>query len=199
MPAPPSSDLPPWLRRSGPSDRRRANRSAAAAGGLALLVAGLAIGWVVGSQRSPAPAVAAPVCPPVPPPVACAEPARPAPRPATPRPSTPRTKPTRVALQPLPDAKPMDEGERTQALRTYAQEKAPELRDCLDDPDRGPPVKLGAAFEIAADGAVELVQILGTDGTGKDVRRCYSKRLKRWRFPQALLRGEEKLLVNFVL
>ena len=46
---------------------------------------------------------------------------------------------------------------------------------------------------------MELVQILGAEGSTKDVRRCYSKRLKRWRFPETLLRGEEKLLVNFVL
>jgi hypothetical protein len=131
--------------------------------------------------------------------VACAETPQPAARPPAARSPAARAKQKAVALQPLPDAKPMDEGQRTQALRTYAQEKAPELRECLEDPDNGPPVKLGAAFEIASNGAVELVQILGADGTGKDVRRCYSKRLKRWRFPEALLRGEEKLLVNFVL
>ena len=100
---------------------------------------------------------------------------------------------------PLPAAKPMDEGERSDALRAYAAKKAPELRECLADPDNGPPVKLGVAFEIAADGAVELVQILGAEGAAKDVRRCYSKHLKKWRFPEPLLRGEEKLLVNFVL
>jgi hypothetical protein len=119
-----------------------------------------------------------------------------------PLPPATRGKQTRAALHPLPDAQPMDETKRTEALREYAEEKAPELRECLPDPDHGPPVKLGAAFEIAADGAVELVQILGqpdAEGTARDIRRCYSKRLKRWRFPAELLRGEEKLLVNFVL
>ena len=41
--------------------------------------------------------------------------------------------------------------------------------------------------------------ILGADGSPKDVRQCYAKHLKRWKFPEELLRGEEKLLVNFVL
>jgi hypothetical protein len=63
-------------------------------------------------------------------------------------------------------------------------------------PERKP---LDAAFEINANGAVELVQILGADAASTEVRRCYSSHLKKWRFPQALLRGEEKLLVNFVL
>jgi hypothetical protein len=102
-------------------------------------------------------------------------------------------------LLPLPDRKPMDEGERTQALRAFAAKRAPELRDCLDEPGQGPPVELGAAFEINANGAVDLVQILGADATAKDVRRCYTSHLKKWRFPEELLRGEEKLLVNFVL
>ncbi len=100
---------------------------------------------------------------------------------------------------PLPDRKPMDDTERTQALRAFASKRAPELRDCLDDPDQGPPIQLGAAFEIKANGAVDLVQILGADSAPRDVRRCYASRLKKWRFPEDLLRGEEKLLVNFVL
>ena len=56
-----------------------------------------------------------------------------------------------------------------------------------------PPSRFGA------NGAVELVQILGADGAARDVRHCYSSHLKKWRFPTELLRGEEKLLVNFVL
>ena len=104
-----------------------------------------------------------------------------------------------AALVPLPDSKPMDETQRTQALRAFAAKRAPELRDCLDDPDQGPPVELGAAFEIRANGAVDLVQILGADGAPREVRHCYASRLRKWRFPEELLRGEEKLLVNFVL
>ncbi|HVY38193.1 MAG TPA: hypothetical protein VHM31_09660, partial [Polyangia bacterium] len=107
--------------------------------------------------------------------------------------------PPAAALVPLPDRKPMDETQRTQALRAFATTRAPELRDCLDDPDQGPPVQLGAAFEIKANGAVDLVQILGADSAPRDVRRCYASHLKKWRFPEDLLRGEEKLLVNFVL
>ena len=113
--------------------------------------------------------------------------------------TTKRVKPTPAALSPLPDRSPLDEGARTQALRAFAEKKAPELRDCVAEPDRGPPLKLGAAFEIGSDGAVDFVQILGADGSPKDVKRCYANHLKRWRFPEELLRGEEKLLVNFVL
>lgn len=102
-------------------------------------------------------------------------------------------------LIPLPERKPLDESERAQALRDFAAKRAPELRDCLDEPNQGPPLELGAAFEIAANGAVDVVQILGADGAPTEVRRCYSRHLKKWRFPEELLRGEEKLLVNFVL
>jgi len=55
------------------------------------------------------------------------------------------------------------------------------------------------AFEIGSDGAVDFVQILGAEGSPKDVKRCYTNHLKHWKFPEELLRGEEKLLVNFVL
>jgi hypothetical protein len=200
MPASPS-DLPPWLRRSGPVDRRRGRPARTAAGAVALFGAGLALGWMIASRATGA-APPAPSCPPLPPAVACPEApattgAHPAPRPLAA--ATARPKTTRVALKPLPSEKTMDEGERTDALRGFAARKAPDLRDCLADPENGPPVKLGVAFEIAADGSVELVQLLGAEGAGKDVRRCLAKRLKRWRFPDDLLRGEEKLLVNFVL
>jgi len=110
-----------------------------------------------------------------------------------------RSKPANKTLSPLPAPPELDDNARTQALRAFAEKKAPELRDCIAEPDRGPPLKLGAAFEIGSDGAVDFVQILGADGSAKDVRRCYANRLKRWHFPEELLRGEEKLLVNFVL
>ena len=112
-----------------------------------------------------------------------------------PAPGERRSKPTRAPLQALPERKPLDEGARTQALRAFAVEKAPELRDCIPDPDRGPPLKLGAAFEIAPNGAVDYVQILGADGSPREVRRCYSSRLKRWRFPEELLRGLQQYRV----
>jgi uncharacterized membrane protein len=169
---------------------------------LLLFAAGGGAGYLVALRRpAPAPAAPTPVCPPT---VAC----------LSPSPSTGgggstggarlgrHTKAGRAApaaLVPLPAGKPLEEGERTKALRAFAAERAPELRDCLDDPDRGPPQELGAAFEIGANGAVELVQILGADAASRDVRRCYSSHLKKWRFPTELLRGEEKLLVNFVL
>jgi hypothetical protein len=102
-------------------------------------------------------------------------------------------------LTPLPERKPLDDGQRTQALRAFAEGKAPELRECVAEPDRGPPRKLGAAFEIDVKGTVDSVQILGADSSPKAVRRCYADRLKHWRFPEELLRGDEKLLVTFVL
>jgi hypothetical protein len=150
--------------------------------------------------RQPQAAAPPPPPPACPAPVACA----PAPAAAPARrqaaaPAAKRSKPVAKTLAPLPDSKPLDDGARTQALRAFAEKRAPELRDCLAEPDRGPPLKLGAAFEIGSDGAVDFVQILGADGSPRDVRRCYSNRLKRWRFPEELLRGEEKLLVNFVL
>ena len=195
------SDLPPWLRHGArpgaPATRRRA--ASAAAFALVVFAAGGLTGYLVAGRQAPTAAQPAPppVCPAA---VACA----PAPAAAPARhhaavPASKRSKPVAKTLAPLPDSKPMDEGARTQALRAFAEKRAPELRDCLAEPDRGPPMKLGAAFEIGSDGAVDYVQILGADGSAKDVKRCYSNRLKRWRFPEELLRGEEKLLVNFVL
>jgi hypothetical protein len=197
---PPTSDLPPWLRRRGDAPRAGKRRAAATATfALLLFGAGAGAGFLfarrdVAVVTPPAPA---PVCPPT---VVC-----------PPSPSgtgtahvrtastAKRIKPAAAALTPLPERAPLDEGARTQALRAFAEKKAPELRDCVTEPDRGPPLKLGAAFEIGSDGAVDFVQILGADGSPKDVKRCYANRLKRWRFPEELLRGEEKLLVNFVL
>jgi hypothetical protein len=203
------ADLPPWLRQA--SSRRPGGAGAPRrtsgllAGALLLLAAGGGAGYLLGLRRAPHPAP-----PPVvtcPPPVACAAPpAPPAGRgPAAPGPARTAArhgKPaarTDAPLLPLPDRKPMDEGQRTQALRAFAAKRAPELRDCLEDPGQGPPVELGAAIEINANGAVDLVQILGADASPRDVRRCYATHLKKWRFPEELLRGEEKLLVNFVL
>jgi len=197
---PPSSDLPPWLRHAGATPRG-AQRRAAATAAFALLVfgAGAGAGFLfarrnVAVAQPPAPA---PVCPPA---VACPPPAPTGLAHARLAPAAKRAKPAPPkALSPLPEQAPMDDGARTQALRAFAEKKAPELRDCVAEPDRGPPLKLGAAFEIGSDGAVDFVQILGADSSPKDVKRCYANRLKRWHFPEELLRGEEKLLVNFVL
>ncbi|HVZ87394.1 MAG TPA: hypothetical protein VHG72_10525 [Polyangia bacterium] len=205
---PPSTDLPAWLRQGGSArgapggGRNPGGRSARlAALAILLLAAGGGAGYLLGSRRTPPaePPPPAPVCPP---PVACADPpghiAAAAPALVHAAHHKP-AHPTPAALVPLPDRKPLEEGERTKALRAFATQRAPELRDCLDDPDRGPPRELGAAFEIAANGVVDLVQILGADGAPRDVRRCYANHLKKWRFPEELLRGEEKLLINFVL
>ena len=193
---PPRSDLPPWLRngaRAGaPATRRRAAGTVAFA--LVVFAAGGLTGYLLAGRQ---PQAAAPPAPPpaCPPPVACAPATAAAPaRHQAAGPAAKRSKPVAKTLAPLPDSKPMDEGARTQALRAFAEKRAPELRDCLAEPDHGPPLKLGAAFEIGSDGAVDFVQILGADGSPRDVRRCYSNRLKRWRFPEELLRGEEKLL-----
>ncbi len=199
---PSSSDLPPWLRRSGAAPRGTQRRAAAAVTfGVVLFAAGAGAGFLYGRRdvavaQPPPPA---PVCPPA---VACPPPpSGPGVGHARPLAASKRAvKPAPAkALSPLPDKPQLDDGARTQALRAFAEKKAPELRDCVAEPDRGPPLKLGAAFEIGSDGAVDFVQILGADGSPKDVKRCYANRLKRWRFPEELLRGEEKLLVNFVL
>jgi hypothetical protein len=214
---PPSTELPAWLRHAGGANRRgggdrRPSRGAGpgtrrgtiAALAILLFAAGGAGGYLLALRRMP------PVTAPAPPPV-CA-PALDCVAPTThtggggtaslTSHAARRAKPANVPpmpLLPLPERKALDEGERTRALRAFAANRAPELRDCLDEPDQGPARQLGAAFEIGANGAVELVQILGADAASSEVRRCYSSHLKKWRFPQALLRGEEKLLVNFVL
>ena len=203
----PSADLPAWLRHSGggaPSRRGggRPRGPALAALAILLLAAGGGAGYLLALRRA-VPPVTMPtaVCPPT---VACVAPPAAsggggsigASRVAR-HGKVGRSAP--AALTPLPAGKPLEEGERTKALRAFAAERAPELRECLDDPDRGPPLELGAAFELGANGAVELVQILGADGAPREVRHCYSSHLKKWRFPTELLRGEEKLLVNFVL
>jgi hypothetical protein len=99
----------------------------------------------------------------------------------------------------LPDESSPTDEDRRDALRVFAQKKAGELRGCLGDPGRGPLRRIGAALEIDAHGAVAAVQILGGDGTSRELESCYSAHLRAWRFPQALLQGDERLLVNFVL
>jgi hypothetical protein len=207
-PKPRSADLPAWLRQAGGGAPRRrdgggrARGPALAALAVLLLGAGGGAGYLLALRRAvPRVTTPPPVCPLA---VACIAP----PPTAGGGGSTGASHLARhgkvaraapAALMPLPAGKPLEEGERTKALRAFAAERAPELRDCLEDPDRGPPLELGAAFEIGANGAVELVQILGADGAPREVRHCYSSHLKKWRFPTELLRGEEKLLVNFVL
>ena len=200
---PPANDLPTWLRQSGVPGRRRDDQrqpGLLAAAAVLLLAAGGAAGFWLALRRIVPPAPPAPaVCPPA---VACITP------PASSggggatgasRARHLKKPPAAAALVPLPEGKPLEEGERKKALREFAANRGPELRDCLDDPDRGPRQELGAAFEIDANGSVEVVQILGADAAPKEVRHCYSAHLKKWRFPKDLLRGEEKLLVNFVL
>jgi hypothetical protein len=199
---PPSNDLPAWLRASGGrrrDDQRHPGLMAALA--LLLFAAGGGAGYELALRRIVPPAPAAPpVCPPA---VACiTPPASTGGGGATGASRARHAKtvhPAATALVPLPEGKPLEEGERKKALFDFAANRAPELRDCLDDPDHGPRQELGAAFEIDPNGSVEVVQILGADGASREVRRCYSAHLKKWRFPKDLLRGEEKLLVNFVL
>ena len=164
--------------------------------------AGALTGFSLSGRRVPpaAPALAAacpstPACPPAPPTVSHA-----GLLPARLTGGSRKPKPAPASLKPLPDRPALEDGERTQALRAFAEKRGPELRECLDDDeDRGPPLKVGAALEIGANGTVDFVQIIGADGVSKDVRRCYAGHLRRWRFPETLLRGDEKLLVNFVL
>jgi hypothetical protein len=198
---PPSSDLPPWLRNAG-APARRTQRRAASTAVFALLLFGAGVGaGFLFARRGVAvatPPPPAPVCPPAvacppPAPTGVAHAARPGPAAKRAKPAAPK------ALSPLPEQAPMDENVRFQALRDFAHKKGPELKDCVAEPDQGPTLKFGVAFEIASDGAVDAVQILGADNSLKDAKRCYANRLKHWRFPEELLRGEEKLIVNFVL
>lgn len=198
---PPSpSDLPPWLRRSGAAPRAPKGRAAGTAAlGLLLFAAGVGSGFlyarrdVVVATPAPPPPVCPPevVCPPLPTGTGTAHPHMTT--------ASKKAKPSSKTLSPLPDKPQLDDGARTQALHAFAEKKGTELRECVPEPDRGPTLKLGAAFEIGSDGAVDFVQILGADTSAKDVKRCYVNHMKRWRFPEELLRGEEKLLVNFVL
>ena len=173
---PPSpSDLPPWLRRSGAAPRgdeaaRGGDRDRARRAGVRR---GRGRGFPVrapgrrgrGARTAPAGLSAGGRC--APPPPGGRRRAR---AHVAPRASAPNRR--QQALSPLPDKPPLDEGARTQALRAFAEKKAPELRDCVAEPDRGPSLKLGAAFEIGSDGAVDFVQILGADGSPKDVKRA---------------------------
>ena len=196
----PNAPLPPWLKngRSGPA--RSGGFSPAALRGPALLIAGALIGWFLHVWQTPPPA--------------------PARRPWSRRrrnvrrrflaarrtPSTPAhaTRPAKkvphpLALHPLPSEHPASEEDRREALRAFAQARASDLRDCLGDPGRGPLRRIGAALEIDSHGSVAAVQILGGEGSSRELDSCYSARLRSWRFPQALLQGDERLLVNFVL
>ena len=203
---PPSTDLPVWLQRSGSGRRRRdggrGRGAAMTALALLLFAAGGGAGYLVALRRAaPPPAAPPPVCPPA---VACLSPA----------PSTGgggstgaarlarhakagRAAP--AALVPLPAGKPLEEGERTKALRAFAAERAPELRDCLDDPDRGrrrssvPPSRSAPTAPSSWCRSWALTPRLARSGTATAVTS------RSGGFPTELLRGEEKLLVNFVL
>ena len=197
----PNAPLPPWLRNGRPGAARSGGFSPAALRGPALLIAG-AVHRLVPARLANAGARAgaaahgrggAAV------PGAGALPrggdavdarARDAPGEKGPHP---------LALHPLPSERPATEEDRREALRAFAQAKASDLRDCLGDPGRGPLRRVGAALEIDSHGSVAAVQILGGEGSSRELDSCYSARLRSWRFPQALLQGDERLLVNFVL
>jgi len=103
-------------------------------------------------------------------------------------------------LHALPAEGPASDENRREALRAFAQQKAGDLRSCLTEPGRGPLRRVGAALEIDSHGTVAAVQILGGDTAAtRALDSCYSAHLRTWRFPQALLQGDQRLLVNFVL
>jgi hypothetical protein len=198
--------LPPWLTRGGgrPTRPRGPGGSLRWMRGPALLLAAGALGWLLHAWRYPPTPAAAPPAPPV------AQVACPAQLPcvteiATPAAHSPsahgrgKPAPRALALRPLPDETGSSAENRRDALRAYAQHKANDLRGCLGDPGRGPLRRVGAALEIDAHGVVAAVQILGGDGANRALESCYSAHLRTWRFPQALLQGDERLLVNFVL
>jgi hypothetical protein len=207
--APPSGSmqpLPPWLKGGQPS-RSRSGTSLGWLRGPALVLVGGALGWMLHAWRQPSAPLASPAAPDV---VAVQAPAAcPAPLPcvaavaASPLHPIPHTKgkvaARPAALNPLPaDDAPTAENRR-EALRAFAQQKASDLRGCLGDPGRGPLRRVGAALEIDGHGMVAAVQILGGDSGSRALESCYSAHLRTWRFPQALLQGDERLLVNFVL
>jgi hypothetical protein len=201
-PAPAPAPLPPWLKRggsqrSGPGPSLRSLR-----GPLLVLVGGVA-GWLLHAWRQPE------ATPPPPVAVVAEAPHCPEPTPcgsgggataATAPAGHPRAKtPARpLSLHPLPAEGPTEDTRR-EALRAFAQQKAGELRSCLQGPARGPLRRVGAALEIDSHGTVAAVQILGGDSGSRELDSCYSARLRSWRFPQALLQGDQRLLVNFVL
>jgi hypothetical protein len=162
------------------------------------------MGWLLHGRHAPpavatattAPTAPAPVCPPPPSPFADRPPS---PAGGSARPAHLHARTATRPLVPLPEEKPMPEETRRAALRAFAQQKADDLRGCVDDPGRGPLRRVGAALEIDGHGAVATVQILGGEAGNRAVDSCYRARLKAWRFPQTLLQGDERLLVNFVL
>ena len=192
------SDLPAWLAAKG-GGRRPAGEGALTriAAGVALLALGFLVGWWWRRPAPPPAVVVAPVCAPTP---LCPEHSG-SPAPAPRRAATTAHKPKSVtspALVPLPDAPPLDEDARRSALREFAQKKAPELRTCIAEPDKGPTRQLGAAFEIDDHGAVAAVQVVGAQNVGDRTTRCCRARMKTWQFPRELLRGDESMLVSFV-
>lgn len=193
------ADLPPWLGARGGSASLERRGLARIAAGAALLAAGAAAGWLLHALPDPV------ACPPPPPQVTAICPPIAAPFAGSPRSSPPTARgrrpgrpPTTVALSALPPAPEMDEDARQDALRRFAQAKAPDLRTCVAEPDRGPVRRLGAAFEIDERGAVAAVQVLGAEGLPAPARQCASKLLASWTFPRDVLRGDESLIVNFV-
>jgi len=204
--SPSTPPLPPWLQGGGGASHAGGGGRTSGRGGgdilrrlagPALFLAGLAAGWLLHAPR-PAP-------PPAPPPVAevprCPEaPPCTAPGPAATHAHAahPHAKAPPKGLVPLP-AEGASEESRRDALRAFAQQKADDLRGCLEEPGRGPLHRVGAALEIDARGSVAAVQILGGEGADRTLDSCYAARLRAWRFPEALLQGDERLLVNFVL
>jgi hypothetical protein len=201
-----NAPLPPWL------EKQKGAAGPGGGGGVslgwlrapALLLAGVAIGWVLHAWRQPAPAPPLPIVAVEPPQCPASIPCGagvPAGGPAAAHPAHAHAKtPARpLALRPLPKETPISDENRREALRAFAQAKASDLRSCLGDPGRGPLRRVGAALEIDSHGAVAAVQILGGEGASRAVDSCYSARLRAWRFPQALLQGDERLLVNFIL
>jgi hypothetical protein len=167
-----------------------------------LLAAGVA-GWMLHAWRNPE---APPLRPPVvaevlrcPADTPCA--ADLTPGPAGSHPGRPHAKaPARpLDLHALPAEGPASDENRREALRAFAQQKAADLRACLGEPGRGPLRRVGAALEIDSHGTVAAVQILGGDTGTRALDSCYSAHLRAWRFPHALLQGDQRLLVNFVL
>ena len=202
--SPSPAPLPPWLAGGAAArgSRRRGGGLRALRIPALLLVAGAA-GWWLHAWRHPA-------APPLPPPVVAEVLRCPAAAPCTSEPGPAsggthagrphaRTPAKPLDLHALPAEGPASDQNRREALRAFAQQKAGDLRSCLVESGRGPLRRIGAALEIDSHGMVAAVQILGGDNGTRALDSCYSAHLRTWRFPQALLQGDQRLLVNFVL
>ena len=195
------SELPPWLRRRARPRGAGGARLAPPRSALVLFAAGVGAGFLYARRGD---AVAAP---PPPPPQVC-PPASSARPPAGGRrdrararhAAIKRSKPAPAALSPLPDtvtARRRQRGRRRCARSP--KRRRPSCATASPNPTAAPRSSSGRRSRSVRTAPSTSCRSWARTDPPKDVKRCYANRLKHWRFPEELLRGEEKLLVNFVL